>query len=210
MKENIIYPIKSSAGKKVSMKIVPDTVPGINGRMSITGVFRIFQIDKLKPLAREIDMDANMVFKGNIRFLNENFFEWRYEGQGLGQEEIVQLVKIIQDDAESWLDKTDHSPVLQEKDLNDPESALYMSDEQLAAIMEHPLYDIAPNFLFGPHDLVIGIVQNDVAFDIHINGIIAANLEVSAAGETQVISGSIPDTALLTEIVRRIIAVRGL
>lgn len=210
MKENIIYRIKNNAGKKVSMKIVPDTVPGINGRMSITGVFRIFQLDRLKLPRREIDMDTNMVFKGNIRFLNENFFEWRYEGQGLEQDEIVQMVKIIQDDAETWLDKTDDQPVLQETDLNDPESALYMSDEQLAAIMEHPLYDIAPYFLFGSHDLVVGIVQNDVAFDIHINGVIAANLEVSPAGETRVISGRIPDTELLTEIVRRIIAMRDL
>ena len=210
MKENIIYPIKSSTGKKASMKIVPDTVPGINGRMSITGVFRIFQINRLKPPAREVDMDTNMVFKGNIRFLNENFFEWQYEGQGLGQEEIDQLVKIIQDDAESWLDKTDDQPVLQEDDLNDPASALYMSEEQLAAIMEHPLYDIAPYFLFGPHDLVISIVQNDVAFDIHVNGVIAANLEVSSTGETQVIKGHIPDRALLTEIVRRICAIREL
>jgi hypothetical protein len=210
MKENIIYPIKSSAGKKVSMKIVPDTVPGINGRMRITGVFRIFQIDRLKPPAREVDMNTNMVFKGNIRFLNENFFEWQYEGQGLGQEEIVQLVKIIQDDAESWLDEIDHQPVLQEENLNNPESALYMSDEQLAAIMEHPLYDIAPYFLFGPHDLVIGIVQNNAAFDIQINGSVAARLEVSAAGEGQVVSGHIPDAPLLTEIVRRICAIREL
>lgn len=155
-------------------------------------------------------MDTYMGSAGAITFLNENFFEWRYDGQILVELEVAQLVKIIQDHVEEWFDEADNQPVLREEDLHDPESAFYMSDAQLTAIMEHPLYDISPYFLFGPDDDVIGIVQNGSGFDIHNNGKIAAHLEVSEVAGHQIINGEIQNEKLVTEIVRRIRAVREL
>jgi hypothetical protein len=212
MNEHIVYSIQKASGAIAAIKIVPETKPGVNGRISITGIFRLFHVipKKSVPPSIEVDIDTYMSFLGSLRFFNENFFEWRYEGQGLPDEEVTQLVKIIQDHVEELFDETDDQPVLKEEHLHDPEHALYMSDEQLAAIMDHPLYDIAPYFLFGDDDLVVGIVQDQTAFDIHINGDIAARFEVANDGEARLISGSMPEPALLAEIVRRVTAIRSL
>ncbi len=211
MKQHIVYTINKKSGGTAEIKIVPDVEPGINGRTSITGNFRLFYvIPNGSSKAIEADMETYMAFAGNLTFLNENFFEWRYNGQAFSEMEIAQLVKIVQDHAEEWFDEADNQPVLKKEDLQDPESALYMSDEQLAAIMEHPLYDISPYFLFGSADDVVGIVQHGDGFDVHINGAIAARLEVATNGETRLISGCIPEPALLTEIVRRVTAIRNL
>lgn len=212
MKQNIIYTIKAPSGATAEIKIVPETTPGVNGRLSITGVFHLLRVisKNLIHPAKEIDMDTYMTFAGSIRFLNENFYEWLYDDQGLTGMQVSQLVEIIQDDIEEWFEAADDLPVFNERDLNDPESSMYMSDEQLAAIMEYPLYDIAPCFLFGPDDDVIGIVQNNSGFDIHINGTVAAYLEVLLDMVVQVKSGMISDPELLIEITRRIRAIRDL
>lgn len=211
MKQHIVYTINKKSGGTAEIKIVPDVEPGINGRTSITGNFRLFYvIPNGNSKAMEADMETYMVFAGSLTFLNENFFEWRYNGQAFSEMEIAQLVKIVQDHVEEWFDEADNQPVLKEEDLQDPESALYMSDDQLAAIMEHPLYDISPYFLFGPADDVVGIVQHGDGFDIHINGAIAAYLNVPVDGGYQIVSGTIADAALIKEIVRRIMAIREL
>jgi hypothetical protein len=212
MKQHIVYTIKKQKGGAAEVKIVPETQPGINGRTDITGAFRLFYMipTTASSKSKEPDMDSYMSFVGKLTFLNENFFEWRYDGQTLVETEITQLVKIIQDHIEEWFDETDSQPQLREEDLNDPESRLYMSDEQLVAIMEHPLYHIAPYFLFGPDDDFIGIVNNGDGFDIHINGKIAAFMEVPEFESHQIVRGTIKDTALVNEIVRRIRAIREL
>jgi len=211
MNQHIVYTIQKKSGGTAEIKIVPDTVPGINGRTSITGIFRLFYvIPNGSSKGTEADMNTFMSFAGNLTFLNENFFEWRYTGQAFAEMEIAQIVKVIQDHVEEWFDEADYQAVLKEEDLQDPESALYMSDGQLAAIMEHPLYDISPYFLFGPADDVVGIVQHEDGFDIHINGAIAAYLNVPAEGGYQIVSGTIADAALIKEIVRRIKAIREL
>lgn len=212
MKHHIVYTIKKQKGGAAEVKIVPETQPGINGRMDITGAFRLFYMIPTTRAnsSKELDMDSYMSFVGKLTFLNENFFEWRYDGQMLVETEIAQLVKIVQDHIEEWFDETDGQPQLHEEDLNDTESSLYMSDEQLSAVMEHPLYHIAPYFLFGPDDDFIGIVQNGAGFDIHINGKIAAFMEVPDFENHQIVSGTISDAALVAEIVRRIRAIREL
>ncbi|WP_091209539.1 hypothetical protein [Mucilaginibacter gossypiicola] len=212
MKQHIVYTITKQTGGAADVKIVPETSPGVNGRTGITGGFRLFYMlpDNLANRSKEPDMDSYMSFVGKLTFLNENFFEWRYDGQILTETEIAQLVKIIQDHVEEWFEEEDNQPRLREEDLQDPESALYLSDEQLAAIMEHPLYDIAPYFLFGPADDLIGIVQNGEGFDIHINGTIAAYIKVPQLGGYQIVNGALSDPALTTEIVRRIRAIREL
>ena len=212
MKEHIIYQIRNQSGIETDIKIVPETKPAVNGRRSITGVFHLFNVipKSSSQLQNELDMDTYMAFAGSLRFLNENFYEWRYEGQGLLEEEILQLIKIIQDHAEEWFDPAHDLPVLKEEDLQDPEHAFYMSDEQLKEIMDHPLYDIAPYFLYGENDDVIGIVQQGNGFDIHINGDIVACLEVPENAVQRILSGSIVSEDLLNEIVRRIRAIRDL
>jgi hypothetical protein len=211
MKQHIVYKIQKKSGGVGAIKIVPITIPGFNNRTSINGVFQLFYfLPNDNPRTAELDMDTYMGSAGAITFLNENFFEWRYDGQILVELEVAQLVKIIQDHVEEWFDEADNQPVLREEDLHDPESAFYMSDAQLTAIMEHPLYDISPYFLFGPDDDVIGIVQNGSGFDIHNNGKIAAHLEVSEVAGHQIINGEIQNEKLVTEIVRRIRAVREL
>ncbi|NHA05536.1 hypothetical protein G7092_17125 [Mucilaginibacter sp. HC2] len=212
MNQHIVYNIHKPSGTIAEIKIVPETKPGVNGRISITGVFRLFHMipKDLAPPPRELDIDAYMAFAGSLRFLNENFYEWRYEGDGLCEMEITQLVNIIQEHVEEWFDEADNHPVLREGDLNDPQSALYMSDEQLAAIMQHPLYNISPYFLFGPEDDVIGIVQNGAGFDIQINGTIAAHMVVQDESRFYIDSGSLGDQELVTEILRRILALREL
>jgi hypothetical protein len=212
MKEHIIYPIRNQSGVETDIKIVPETKPAVNGRRSITGVFHLFSVipKSSHPQPNELDMDTFMAFAGSLRFLNENFYEWRYEGPGLLEVEILQLVKIIQDHVEEWFDPDHGLPVLKEENLQDPEHALYMSDEQLKEIMDHPLYAIAPYFLYGENDDVIGIVQQGSGFDIHINGDIAACLEVPENAAHRILSGSIVNGELLNEIVRRIRAIREL
>lgn len=211
MKQHIVYTINKKSGGTAEIKIVPDVEPGINGRTKITGNFRLFYvIPNGNSKALEADMETYMAFAGSLTFLNENFFEWRYSGQAFSEIEIAQLVKIVQDHSEEWFDEADYRPVLKEEDLQDPESALYMSDEQLAAIMEHPLYDISPYFLFGPADDVVSIVQHGDGFDVHINGEIAAYLNVPVDGVYQIVSGTIADATLIKEIVRRIMAIREL
>lgn len=212
MNQHIVYTIKKHSGGTAEIKIVPGTSPGINGRTSITGVFQLFYLipNASKQKNAEVDMDTYMSFAGSLKFLNENFFEWRYEGQAFADTEIAQLVKVVQENVEEWFSDADDQPVLKEEELNDPESALYMSDEQLAAIMEHPLYDISPYFLFGPADDVVGIVQNGEGFDIHLNGAIAAYLKVHDVAGHEVLTGTIGDQELLKEIVRRIRAIREL
>ncbi|MEO7212007.1 MAG: hypothetical protein ABIX36_04355 [Mucilaginibacter sp.] len=212
MKQHIIYTIQKKSGGNAEIKIVPGTIPGFNGRASITGVFQLFYVipKPFKHKTADVDMDTYMGFAGNLIFLNENFFEWRYEGQAFAETEIAQLVKIIQDHVKEWFDDADNQPVLKEEDLHDPESTMYMSDEQLAAIMEHPLYDISPYFIFGPEDDVVGIVQNGEGFDIHINGAIAAYLQVPEVAAHEIVAGAIDEQELVKEIVRRIRAVREL
>lgn len=73
-----------------------------------------------------------------------------------------------------------------------------------------PLYAITPYFLYGENDDVIGIVQRGSVFDIHINGDIAACLEVPENAVYRVLSGSIPNEELLNEVIRRIQAIRQL
>ncbi|QEM06110.1 hypothetical protein DIU31_022300 [Mucilaginibacter rubeus] len=211
MNQHIVYKIQKKSGGLAAIKIVPVTIPGFNNRTSITGVFQLFYfLSNGNPRTAELDMDTYMGFAGAITFFNENFFEWRYDGQILEELEVAQLVKIIQDHVEEWFDQADNQPVLKEEDLHDPESAFYMSDAQLAAIMEHPLYDISPYFLFGPDDNVIGIVQNGPGFDIHINGAIVAHLEVFEEDDYKIVNGEIIQDGLTGEIVRRIKAVRDL
>jgi hypothetical protein len=186
MKEHIIYPIRNQSGVETDIKIVPETKPAVNGRRSITGVFHLFSVipKSSPPQPNELDMDTFM------------------------EVEILQLVKIIQDHVEEWFDPDHGLPVLKEENLQDPEHALYMSDEQLKEIMDHPLYAIAPYFLYGENDDVIGIVQQGSGFDIHINGDIAACLEVPENAAHRILSGSIVNGELLNEIVRRIRAIR--
>lgn len=114
MKELIIYPIRNQTGVETDIKIVPETKPTVNGRRSLTGVFHLFNIipNNSSQLQNELDMDTYMAFVGSLRFLNENFYEWRYEGQGLLEMEILQIVKIIQDHVEEWFDPDDDLPVL--------------------------------------------------------------------------------------------------
>jgi hypothetical protein len=211
MNQHIVYTIQRKSGGSAEIKIVPETKPGFNGRISITGIFRLFYLipNSIQKDA-EVDMETHMGFAGSLTFLNENFFEWRYAGHAFAETEITQLVKIIQDHVEEWFDESDNQPILKEDDLHKPGNMFYMSDEQLAAIMDHPLYDVSPYFLFGPGDDVVGIVQNGRGFDVHINGGIAAYLEVPEQGDYHIVRGTIINPDLTHEIVRRIRAVRDL
>ena len=76
MKQHIVYTIKKQKFGAAEVKIVPETQPGINGRMDITGAFRLFYMIPTtgSNSSKEPDMDGYMSFIGKLTFLNENFF----------------------------------------------------------------------------------------------------------------------------------------
>jgi hypothetical protein len=125
--------LKTATGNAWFFDLIPELVPGVNGRQSITGVFQIVKKNNNAGNAETFAENTETTY-GRLVFINENFFECRYEGNLLNEQEVHQLVDHVQNHAEEipkdigkipeqgipGFDDTENFPHIDEDLLDDP------------------------------------------------------------------------------------------
>lgn len=194
------------------LKIIPELIPGVNGRKSITGLFRIYKVyEKENGTIDEISNRSlgklEIVSMGELRFLNENFFEWKYDGDALSENELHLIVDRIQNTIEDHLRHINEifQSAFDKKLL--PEDSLNSNKDWISELESDEFLKISPYFLYGPADDLIAIVENGNSFDILVNDRLVAKLVRGESVEWIIVPGGLLDNALLVEIVRRIEAI---
>jgi hypothetical protein len=203
---SIKVPLNAGAGDALSFDLIPKMVPGINGRQSITGVFKILKKHDTGTQEHGAG-DQEETTCGRLIFLNENFFEWRYEGNMLNEQEVHQIVDYLQNHAEEIFNDIGRIPHRRRRGFGGLDDLPGMSKDLLNDPEVRRLMAISPYFLFGPEDDLVAIVQNSTGYDILINDVISAKLQKNANDEWQV---TLPYQGLFEEIIRRIEAINNL
>ncbi|QEC74705.1 hypothetical protein [Mucilaginibacter ginsenosidivorax] len=130
--------------------------------------------------------EANPGYLGELHFTGVAYFEWRYEGDRLTENEVWQIVDCIQD-----LAAGKHRP----------------SDNGIILVKEESEQQQLPEltFKYGKNRIThqISIVKLEGRFVVMINRDPAAQLELLEE-DWEVTGGDIYDTDLKAEIIRRI------
>ncbi len=194
------------------LKIVPELIPGVNGRKSITGLFQIYKLHEkengeIEETTSNVLDKQEIISTGELRFLNENFFEWKYDGDDLTENGLHLIVDRIQNTIEDHLKHINEIPQSEFDNMPAPEHSLKFNKDWLDNIDEEKLLKISPYFLYGPADDLIAIIENALHYDILINNDIVARLVQGENREWEILSGKVSDQTLLTEIIRRIEAI---
>lgn len=215
MINNIQIPSKTKSGEDILLKIVPELIPGINGRKSITGLFRIYKLQEKENGAIDETISTGLdkqeiISKGALCFLNENFFEWKYDGDALSENELHLIVDRIQNTIEDHLKHINKIPQSEFDNKPLPEDSLNSSIDWVDELDKDEFLKISPYFLHGPADDLIAIVENGNGFDILVNDSIVAKLVRDENKEWIVMPGGLLENPLLVEILRRIEAINEL
>lgn len=128
--------------------------------------------------------DANPGYLGELHFTGVAYFEWKYEGDRLTENEVWQIVDCIQD-----LAAGKHRPT---------DNGIILAKEQ---IPQH----VPLNFNYGKNSVIyqIRIEEMEGQFVVLINGEPTAQIELLEA-DWEITGGNIYDTDLKQEIIRRI------
>jgi hypothetical protein len=205
----INVPLKTATGNARSFDLIPALVPGVNGRQSITGVFQIAKKHNNADNA-EASAEYTETTYGRLVFINENFFEWRYEGNLLNEQEVHQLVDHVQNHAEEILKDIGELP---DRDIlinDDAASTLNIDDDLLDDPEIKHLQAISPYFLYGSKDNLIAIVKNSSQYDILIDDVLMAKLDKDENDEWRITWGELASKGLFVEIIRRIEAINNI